>query len=395
MIFYIDSIDFNTATSVYEDAGFLRKAPDGYYSISGIYRRQVFGKLTNIETCPIPVPPIFDQVAPQFTGSPGDIYTYTGTVSDPDHPSDILIVSSSSLPPSWTLVQTPGTNTFTISGPVPAGADYSVTLQVNDLDTPSNTAQQTLSVNSIFATLSSMEFKINFRAGTIAAGTGSSHETTSPINISASPLSGSHTCNRAQFNLVVGIYANINGGEWQWTNLGKASLNNGSTLETYNLFDDKVTDVAKLAYGSTVPNSWLNIAAGKSTDLNNLPIQTFIDGNTLSYYNVGTPGSGDRTNYFKVLNTTASDLAIASNWGGSANTNRGIVKFKLVANTYNDTGVYNPHDGDFGWMQIFKKNSLGNNQEEVLNNQGGSFVMSGSVVVTVNIIQNDVSVGIS
>ena len=339
--------------------------------------------------------PIFDQLAPLYDGLPGGIYTYTGTVSDPDNPVLPLVVTfiptvlMPSLPSGWTFVQTPGTNQFTLTGPVPSGADYSITLQVSD---GILVTQQQVSVNSVYSTLSSMEFKINYRTNPIAAGTGSSHETTSAINISASTINGGHTCSRAQFNLVAGIYANVNGGEWQWTDLGKASLNNnGAAGETYNLFDNKITEVATLAYGSTVDPSWLNIAAGMSVDLGNLPVTTFSDGNTLSYYNSGVVNSADRTNYFKVSNTIASDLAIASNWGGSSNTNRGVVKFKLVANTYSNTGIYNPHSGNFGWMQIFKKNSLGTNQEEVLNGSA-SFIMSGSVVVTVDIINNTVVV---
>ena len=339
--------------------------------------------------------PIFMQSAPLYDGIPGGTYTYVGYVSDPDTPTAQLVVTfvstilMPSLPSGWTFAQTPGTNQFTLTGPVPSGANYSITLQVSD---GTLVTQQQVEVNAVFAVLSSMEFKINFRSGLIASGTGSSHETTSPISISASPLNGSHTCNRAQFNLVAGIYANTNGGEWQWTDLGKASLNNnGAAGETYNLFDSRIPEVAKLTYGSAVAPTWVNIAAGLSVDLGNAPVTVFSDGNTLSYYNVGTPGSTDRTNYFKVSNATASALAIASNWGGPANANRGVVKFKLVANTYTNTGANNPHSGSFGWMQIFKQNSSGTNQVEVLNS-GASFIMSGSVVVTVDIINNTVVV---
>ena len=511
MIFYIDSIDFNTATSVYEDAGFLRKAPDGYYSISGIYRRQVFGKLTNVETCPVTVTsspvtfltnedvnvnvsligasdlpnpnyvitslpntlqgdiydlgtslkissvpytlssfgnvitfkpffnyygsvspfnfklisngnesnvstvsgtviaisdaPIFNQIAPQFTGSPGDTYTYTGTVSDPDAPSDILIVSiasNSSLPPSWTLVQTPGTNTFTISGPVPSGADYSVILQVNDLDTPSNATQQVLSVNSIFATLVSMEFKLNyFQTAMTSGGTGSSPKTTSPIVLSNFPsgYGTGHTCNRAQFNLVAGVFANSNGGEWIWKNLGKGSLNNaGASNQTYNVFDNNIDELALIPFisnGYVIPTSYLNVAGGLQTDLLNYPLKTFVDGDPQTYYNSSNfvANSSDRVSYFDISQLEATELSNSSNWIGSPN--RGVVKFKLVPNSYNSNGAANYHS-DSSWMQVFKQNLAGTNQEEVLNpSTNQSFLLTSSVVITVDIINNTVTVGTS
>ena len=52
MIFYINSINFSTATTVYSDALLNTVAPDGYYSYQGFYRRQVSGKLTDLVACP-------------------------------------------------------------------------------------------------------------------------------------------------------------------------------------------------------------------------------------------------------------------------------------------------------------------------------------------------------
>lgn len=50
-LYYIDSNDFNTATSVYSDVALTIKAPDGYYSFSGVYRRQLFGDLQDVIPC--------------------------------------------------------------------------------------------------------------------------------------------------------------------------------------------------------------------------------------------------------------------------------------------------------------------------------------------------------
>lgn len=49
--YYIDSSSFNTATSVYTNQELTNKAPDGYYSIAGLYRKQLFGKLQDVISC--------------------------------------------------------------------------------------------------------------------------------------------------------------------------------------------------------------------------------------------------------------------------------------------------------------------------------------------------------
>lgn len=504
-VFYIDTDNFLTAKSVYSDSSLLTKAPDGYYSYSGNYRRQLFGKLQDVIECPISsypvtfltnedtdvdvmllgdnipnvnyvitslpntlegdiydkvtslkissVPytlasfgktitfkpfsnfygnvnpfnfklnlgnvdsntstvsgiviavadaPIFDQLAPNFDGAPGDTYTYTGTVSDPDAPSDILVVSvasNSSLPPGWTFVQTPGTNTFTISGPVPPGADYSIILQVNDLDNPSNASQQVVSVNSIFTTLSNMEFKLNYFGTTFpSGGTGQSPKTTSAIVLSNTPpgYSTGHNCSRAQFNLVAGVYSNSNGGEWIWMDLGKGSLNNTTYEETYNVFDSNIDELALIPFinnGTLINTSYLNIAAGTQGDLNNVPSKTFVNGDKQTYYNstLFISNSSNRVSYFDIPVLTANSLSNASNWIGSPY--RGVVKFKLVPNSYNSNGAANYHS-DSSWLQVFKQNSAGTNQEEVLVS-GNSFLLTSSVVITVDIINNSVTVGTS
>lgn len=49
--YYIDANSFDIATSVYLDGDLSNVAPDGYYSFSGIARRQIFGKLTEVISC--------------------------------------------------------------------------------------------------------------------------------------------------------------------------------------------------------------------------------------------------------------------------------------------------------------------------------------------------------
>ena len=70
------------------------------------------------------------------------------------------------------------------------------------------------------------------------------------------------------------------------------------------------------------------------------------------------------------------------------------MKFKLIPNSYNNGGTVGLLDvhGDSSWLQVFKPNSTGTNQEEVLVG-GESFLLSNAVVITVNLLTNAVSVG--
>lgn len=352
------------------------------------------------------IDPIFNQPAALFSGSPGETYTYSGTVSDPGNTNNILNMSVvSGLPSGWSFIQIG--NSFTLTGVVPAGADYSIILQVADLSSVPNITQQLVSVNAVFATLSTMEFKLNYIVNNPPINaTGSSPKTTSPIVLSRQPTNfdNGHGCNRAQFNLVVGVYANTNGGTWEWLDLGKGSLNNVTGVGPYNVFDANIKDLALMSYidnGTTIPESYLNILGGGQVDLHNIPVTTFSSGNTQSYYvaSTATIGSSDRASYFDILSSEATLLANKSNWIGSPN--KGIVKFKLVPNSYDrvetsvGSGIFvgqaNYHSNS-SWLQVFKQNSAGTNQEEVLINNE-SFLLSASVVITVNILNNSVSVG--
>ena len=51
-LYYINTESFATATAVYLDLELTTKAPDGYYSLSGVYRQQLFGTLRESIECP-------------------------------------------------------------------------------------------------------------------------------------------------------------------------------------------------------------------------------------------------------------------------------------------------------------------------------------------------------
>lgn len=53
--YYIDTNDFSTATAVWINAGLTTKAPDGYYSFGGNYRRQFNGLLQPVQSCESPI----------------------------------------------------------------------------------------------------------------------------------------------------------------------------------------------------------------------------------------------------------------------------------------------------------------------------------------------------
>jgi hypothetical protein len=52
-IFYINTEDFSTATSVYSNIELTNKAPDGFYSFNNVYRKQVAGILREVFQCPL------------------------------------------------------------------------------------------------------------------------------------------------------------------------------------------------------------------------------------------------------------------------------------------------------------------------------------------------------
>lgn len=80
--YYIDTADFSTATAVWTDTALTVKAPDGYYSFGGNYRRQFSGSLLPISSCSSP-PTGCTSYTVSTTSSSGQSYTYTACDGTP------------------------------------------------------------------------------------------------------------------------------------------------------------------------------------------------------------------------------------------------------------------------------------------------------------------------
>ena len=82
--FYIDTDNFSTATAVWEDSSLTIKAPDGFYSFSGIYRQQFDGFLLNVISCTPPPPPTIpcDEFSVETDASAVTL-TYTDCTGEP------------------------------------------------------------------------------------------------------------------------------------------------------------------------------------------------------------------------------------------------------------------------------------------------------------------------
>ncbi len=50
--YYIDSVDFESATNIFTDAGMTTTAPDGVYQYNGVHRTMTNGILGAVDTCP-------------------------------------------------------------------------------------------------------------------------------------------------------------------------------------------------------------------------------------------------------------------------------------------------------------------------------------------------------
>lgn len=75
--FYIDTENFSTATAVWIDSDLTIKAPDGFYSFSGIYRQQFNGFLLNVISCtPAPPPSTCYEYMVSTTSSSPQGYSY-------------------------------------------------------------------------------------------------------------------------------------------------------------------------------------------------------------------------------------------------------------------------------------------------------------------------------
>ena len=107
-IYFIDTSTFRMATKIWMDSARTILAPDGYYSINGIYRRQLNGLLQPVINCPTPTP----TPTPTNTPTPTPTNTPTPTPTlDCSFDVDITTVTPTPTPtPTATPTPTPTLN---------------------------------------------------------------------------------------------------------------------------------------------------------------------------------------------------------------------------------------------------------------------------------------------
>lgn len=91
-VFYIDTQNFSTATSVYEDVHLTDLAPDGFYSYNGVYRQQVSGILYDQYACPSCTPATTTSTTSTTTTIAPDC-VLTGTAIEQTEPVTTTTVS--------------------------------------------------------------------------------------------------------------------------------------------------------------------------------------------------------------------------------------------------------------------------------------------------------------
>ena len=90
-IFYLDAPLFTDALSVYTDSLLTTKAPDGYYSIGGYYRRQLDGMLLAYTICPsCPPPPAYYNV--RFSNSTPALPCGSPSIPNSPYPLSLYVV---------------------------------------------------------------------------------------------------------------------------------------------------------------------------------------------------------------------------------------------------------------------------------------------------------------
>lgn len=347
-----------------------------------------------ITVTPVNDAPIITSTAPQFTGTAGATYTYNFTYDDVDHTDpQVTISTQNALPTGWTLTDNQD-GTGTLTGPVPAGLTTIVLIATDPLN---GTDSETINVSAAYDILTNMEFVVSYRGGSVSAstGTGQSPKTTSAINLSAKPSSVSgHTCNDADFILLA---------ETQDSNnntvrfiIGRSALNNTGTslaqstsfnltdaawqLVTLPLFSDRTT-----SNSDTVPSNYIDQSSAVYDEGNTL-VSTYNSSDPKSYYVSGTINSGDRKNYFTISSSLAASMASATATGVFT-LRLSLDSFALQGSTYYAWA----HTGA-AWLQVFKENSAGTNQEEVLDSNGNSFGATTSSNISINIFTGAVTV---
>ena len=354
-----------------------------------------------ITVTPVNDAPIFTSTPGVFIGSEGDIYTYNFTYEDIDHTDpEVAITTQSALPSGWTLTDNQD-GTGTLTGPVPTGLTTIVLIATD----PGNlTDSQTINVSAAFDILSDMEFVVSYRDTTIGPGTGQSPKTTGPIAISGEPtgLTNSHGCARADFVLAAETL-DSNGNTIRYR-IGAISLNNRISSSQYKLNPaQEANRPAGTTNGTLVAGQFLDLtAAGESVDIGNIPIGTYSASNPRTYYVDGTIiANDDRHQYL-----TISQAVINAMTDPLTGTATGVFTLRLLPDSYDlltNSGAptTNPAfatqgrldiHGDAAWLQVFKRNSAGTNQEEVTDSNGNSFSVSTASNVSIDIFTGNVTV---
>ena len=353
-----------------------------------------YGAAVSITVTPVNDAPIITSSAPVYNGQAGGTYTYNFTYSDADHTNpEVTITTQSALPSGWTLTDNQD-GTGILTGTVSAGLTTIVLIATDPLGA---TDSETINVSAAFDILTKMEFLVSYRSSVIPADTaiGESPKTTSPIDLSAKPTSVSgHTCNDSDFILLA---------ETQDTNndtvrfiVGRAALNNTGVAEGVSdsrnltdagwqsvalpLFSDRSTTNSDTVSSSLIdPNSSV-------FDEGNTVSGPYASGDPTTYYTSGSLSAGDRKDYFTIDNTLASQMASA--------TATGIFTLRLSLDSFKNTGGvwYAWAHSDAAWLQVFKENSAGTNQEEILDSGGNSFGVVSASNIAINIFTGDVTV---
>jgi hypothetical protein len=146
------------------------------------------------------------------------------------------------------------------------------------------------------------------------------------------------------------------------------------------LFSDRTT-----ANSDTVSSNFIDQNSAVY-DENNVVSSPYSASNPQTYYVSGSIGSSDRKNYFTINNTLASQMAAA--------TATGIFTLRLSLDSFaQQSGTwYAWAHSDAAWLQVFKENSAGTNQEEVLDSNNNSFGVTSASNISINIFTGAVTV---
>jgi len=360
-----------------------------------------------ITVTPVNDAPIITSTPQPFTGVQGATYTYNFTYNDIDHTDPQVTISTQSpLPTGWTLTDN-NDGTGVLSGPVPAGLT-TIVLIAEDSGMPILSDSQTINVSAAYDILADMEFVVSYResGGAIGPGTGQSPKTSGTIPISGEPsgLINGHGCARASFVLIAETL-DSNGNTLRFL-LGNVNLNNRA-WSTYNQQRMLPGNEDQRPTSSTVnlPAQYLDLTvSGRSEDPGSAgrPVTTYSASNPKSYYVSGSVVNDDRHEYITIPSTTISAMT-----NPTTGTATGQFTLKLLGDSfdvYNASAIKlttNMSTASFGnldihadaaWLQVFKRNSAGTNQEEVLDSNGNSFSVTTASRVTIDIFTGNVTV---